>query len=236
MATDQGPAVQSALLRSELTRLRKESGLTQEQVAVALDWSPSKLIRVEGGRVAITKVDLDALLTQYGVSSETQRDRLHSLIEGAEGHPWWIVYRDAPDPPHIEYEGYEAGAAFFQEDKLTSKAELVLMLFPADGSPASVSNTPDTAKAEKQSGSIASLMRRLGLQAQLSVPASEAGEMLNVLRQVSIVFAWVALVIGTLAIMAPAGMTAKPIIIVIVIEFLGFVTGTLTLGKRRKDR
>jgi hypothetical protein len=59
MATDQGPVVQSALLRSELIRLRKESGQTQEQVAEALDWSPSKLIRVEGGR------DLDATYIEY---------------------------------------------------------------------------------------------------------------------------------------------------------------------------
>ena len=66
VATDQGPVVQSALLRSELVRLRKESGLTQEQVAADLEWSPSKLIRVEGGRSSITKVDLDALITRYG--------------------------------------------------------------------------------------------------------------------------------------------------------------------------
>ena len=59
------------MLRSELIRLRKESGLTQEQVAAELEWSPSKLIRIEGGRSSITKVDLNALLTKYGVTSET---------------------------------------------------------------------------------------------------------------------------------------------------------------------
>ena len=50
MSADQGPVVQSALLRGELIRLRREGGLTQEQVAAQLEWSPSKLIRVEGGR------------------------------------------------------------------------------------------------------------------------------------------------------------------------------------------
>lgn len=81
MANDQGPGpvVQSALLRNELIRLRKENGLTQEQVADDLDWSPSKLIRVEGGRSSITKVDLDALLTKYRVTSEGQRERLQTL-------------------------------------------------------------------------------------------------------------------------------------------------------------
>jgi transcriptional regulator with XRE-family HTH domain len=115
MATDQGPVVQSALLRSELIRLRKESGLTQEQVADALDWSSSKLIRVEGGRSAITTVDLDALLTRYGVSSEGQRKRLQALNRGAHERPWWATYRDKLDPVYVEFVGYEAGAAIIRE-------------------------------------------------------------------------------------------------------------------------
>jgi transcriptional regulator with XRE-family HTH domain len=115
MATDQGPVVQSAMLRNELARLRKESGLTQEQVAAALDWSPSKLIRVEGGRSSITKVDLDALLTTYGISSESQRERLQTLNRGARERAWWAVYRDDLNPTYIEYVGYEAGAAFIRQ-------------------------------------------------------------------------------------------------------------------------
>jgi transcriptional regulator with XRE-family HTH domain len=116
MATDQGPVVQSALLRNELTRLRKESGLTQEQVAAALDWSPSKLIRVEGGRSSITKVDLDALLSTYGISSESQRERLQSLNRGARERAWWATYRDElNNPTYLDYVGYEAGAAFIRQ-------------------------------------------------------------------------------------------------------------------------
>jgi transcriptional regulator with XRE-family HTH domain len=115
MATDQGPVVQSAMLRNELIRLRKENGLTQEQVAEALEWSPSKLIRVEGGRSSVTKVDLDALLTKYGVSSESHRERLQALNKGARERPWWAAYRDDLDPTYVEYVGYEAGAAFIRE-------------------------------------------------------------------------------------------------------------------------
>ena len=83
MALDEGPLVQSALLRSELVRLRKDRGLTQGRVAEILEWSTSKLIRVEGGHTSITKVDLDALLGQYGVTSENQRERLHALNRAA---------------------------------------------------------------------------------------------------------------------------------------------------------
>lgn len=114
MPTDQGPVVQSALLRSELIRLRKDSGLTQEQVAQGLDWSPSKLIRVEGGRSAITKVDLDALLKEYGVSSDSHRERLQALNRGARERAWWASYREL-NPTYVEYVGYEAGADYIRQ-------------------------------------------------------------------------------------------------------------------------
>jgi transcriptional regulator with XRE-family HTH domain len=115
MATDQGPVVQSALLRGEIVRLRKESGLTQEQVAAELEWSPSKLIRVEGGRSSITKVDLDALLTKYGVTSESTRERLQALNRGARERAWWDKYRDDIAPTYLGYVGLEAGAAFIRQ-------------------------------------------------------------------------------------------------------------------------
>jgi transcriptional regulator with XRE-family HTH domain len=115
MAADQGPVVSSALLRSQLVRLRKDRGLTQEQVASRLEWSPSKLIRVEGGRSSITKVDLDALLTVYGVSSESHRERLAALNRGARDHGWWEAYRNDIDATYLNYVGYEAGAAFIRQ-------------------------------------------------------------------------------------------------------------------------
>jgi transcriptional regulator with XRE-family HTH domain len=114
MATDQGPVVQSALLRGALVRLRKEADLTQEQVAGELDWSPSKLIRVEGGRSSITKVDLNALLTVYGVTSESRREHLLALNRGARERSWWDGYRDIA-PAYLNYVGFEAGAAFIRQ-------------------------------------------------------------------------------------------------------------------------
>jgi transcriptional regulator with XRE-family HTH domain len=114
VSTDQGPVVQSALLRGELVRLRKEGGLTQEQVAADLEWSQSKLIRVEGGRSSITKVDLDALLTRYGVTSESTRERLQALNRGARERAWWDKYRDDIAPTYLDYVGYEAGATFIR--------------------------------------------------------------------------------------------------------------------------
>jgi transcriptional regulator with XRE-family HTH domain len=115
MATDQGPVVNSAQLRGELVRLRREGRLTQQQVAGDLEWSTSKLIRVEGGHSAITMVDLNALLTRYGVESKEQRDRLHSLNRGAKEPGWWDRYRGDINPAYLDYVGFEAGAAFIRQ-------------------------------------------------------------------------------------------------------------------------
>ena len=107
--------MQSALLRGELVRLRKVKGLTQEQVAYDLEWSPSKLIRVEGGRSAITKVDLDALLSRYGVTSESTRDRFQALNRGARERGWWDRYHDVIAPTYLNYVGFEAGASLIRQ-------------------------------------------------------------------------------------------------------------------------
>jgi hypothetical protein len=89
--------------------------MTQEQVAAQLEWSPSKLIRVEGGRSAVTKVDLDALLSRYGVTSESTRERLQALNRGARERSWWGKYRDAVSQTYLNYVGFEAGAAFIRQ-------------------------------------------------------------------------------------------------------------------------
>ncbi|SNT60187.1 Helix-turn-helix domain-containing protein [Actinomadura meyerae] len=115
MSSDQGPIVQSALLRAELVRLRKGKKLTQEQVARQLEWSPSKLIRVEGGKNAISRTDLEALLRVYDVTSESRQERLQALARGAREPAWWNAYRGDLDPTFLNYVGYSAGAAFIRQ-------------------------------------------------------------------------------------------------------------------------
>jgi transcriptional regulator with XRE-family HTH domain len=120
VSTDQGPVVQSALLRSELVDLRRERGLTQQQVANELEWSASKLIRVEGGHSSITKVDLDALLSLYGVAKDGERERLQALNRGARERGWWDSYRDVISGTYLSYVGLEAGAASIRQFHLGS--------------------------------------------------------------------------------------------------------------------
>jgi len=111
MASYHGPVVQSALLRSELVRLRRERGLTQAQVAAGLAWLPAKLIRAEDGHSPVSQADLDALLQQYGITSDSQRERLHDLNRGAQVPGWWEAYRGHVAAAYLDYVGHEAGAA-----------------------------------------------------------------------------------------------------------------------------
>jgi transcriptional regulator with XRE-family HTH domain len=114
MALDPGPVVQRARLIAELQRLRRDAGKTQDEVARALDWSASKLIRIEGGNVRISTTDLHALLRHYGVTDDARIGELSKLARGARERGWWTVYRDHLDEAYSTYLGYELGASFIR--------------------------------------------------------------------------------------------------------------------------
>nr|WP_246053317.1 helix-turn-helix transcriptional regulator [Actinocorallia herbida] len=95
-------------------RSRKDAGYTQEQVAVALEWHPSKLIRIEGGKTGITRVDLTALLVHYGVASESKQERLQELARGARSQGWWTGYRGMLGDQYLTFVGYESGASYLR--------------------------------------------------------------------------------------------------------------------------
>jgi transcriptional regulator with XRE-family HTH domain len=67
-------------LRQELKNYRALAGLTQREVAEAMDWSPSKVNRIEAGIVTVSINDLRALLTLFGVTAET----VNELVEVAK--------------------------------------------------------------------------------------------------------------------------------------------------------
>ena len=116
MASDRGPVVESAVLRAELVRLRRDQGLTQETVAHDLEWSPSKEIRILGGRSAFTKVDLDALLLRYDATPASER--LQELNRASRKPRWWDAYKNDFDAQYLNFIGYEAGASFIRQIEL----------------------------------------------------------------------------------------------------------------------
>lgn len=115
MTNDQGPVVQSAMLRAELIDLRRERNLTQEAVARELDWHPTKIIRLEGGKSRISKTDLQALLREYEVTSESRQERLLALAQGARESAWWDRYRDVVNDASVSYIGHESGASVIRQ-------------------------------------------------------------------------------------------------------------------------
>lgn len=116
MPTDQGPVVYSALLTRDLVRLRKQAGITRQEIAAALGWHPTKLLRIEGGKTSVTRVDLEALLQRYGVTDVEEVDRLAELARGARAQAWWDDYKkDVRDAAYFTYIGYEAGASSMRQ-------------------------------------------------------------------------------------------------------------------------
>jgi transcriptional regulator with XRE-family HTH domain len=111
--TIEGQTVRRRRLRSELRRVRETASLTQDQVATAMDWSLSKVIRIESGAVGISTNDLKALLNLYRVEDAERIDDLIGLAQSARQREqaWWTGFRPVISPPYLTYIGYEAEAA-----------------------------------------------------------------------------------------------------------------------------
>ncbi|GLY49692.1 helix-turn-helix transcriptional regulator [Lentzea sp. NBRC 102530] len=77
MPRKESPVVLQKRLLSELKQTRDELGLSQQAVADAMDWSVSKLIRIEKGENKISVTDVQALLFHYGVRDD---DRVAELV------------------------------------------------------------------------------------------------------------------------------------------------------------
>jgi transcriptional regulator with XRE-family HTH domain len=110
--------VQSAALRrrltAELRRLRAEAKLTQRQVADRLDWSPSKVIRIEQGTVRIGVTDLQALLNLYEVTDPTTIADLTTMARESKKLPF-AEYRDVLSIEAVRYFQYEANASTIRQ-------------------------------------------------------------------------------------------------------------------------
>lgn len=113
MAASDGasPVVQRRRLRTELRKARQDAELTQEQVAEAMDWSLSKVIRIEGGSVGISTNDLKALLRYYKIVEPSRVAELIALARAARERSWWSMYRDAAPTGLLQLIGYESAAS-----------------------------------------------------------------------------------------------------------------------------
>lgn len=94
----------------ELRQARDARRLTQKEVADALEWSLSKLIRIERGTVGISITDLKALLLHYGVTKVDDVDRLVAMARASKKTAWWQQYREVYSPDFFTFLGLEASA------------------------------------------------------------------------------------------------------------------------------
>jgi transcriptional regulator with XRE-family HTH domain len=109
MPPSQDPMVARRRLRDALRRFREEAHMTQKDVAAEMDWSLSKLIRIEAGSVNISTNDLRVLLPHYGVTGE-RADELLALSREARQPAWWTPYRPFISAEYGAFLGYETSA------------------------------------------------------------------------------------------------------------------------------
>lgn len=108
------PALQRRKLRDQLRRLRESAGFTQRDVANEMEWSLSKLIRIESGRNGISITDLRALIAHYSVTDQDKVGKLIAMARAARERPWWDRYRDIVDSAFVLSLGYEGAASIIR--------------------------------------------------------------------------------------------------------------------------
>jgi len=108
------PLVERRRLRAELKQTRLDVGLTQEAVAEQMDWSLSKLIRIETGAVGISTNDLIALLRLYNVKDARRVRALVAQAKEARKQTWWSKYRAVLEPTYFQYIEFETSASIIR--------------------------------------------------------------------------------------------------------------------------
>ncbi|WP_262401990.1 helix-turn-helix domain-containing protein [Actinomadura sp. CNU-125] len=108
----------------ELKRLRDASGLSLEVAAKRLDFSKSKLYRLENGRSRVSTDDLEDMLDLYDVRSP-QREALIQLGRDARRRGWWTKYSDVFTGSYV---GLESAA-----EKIRINAQLVPGFLQTEG-------------------------------------------------------------------------------------------------------
>lgn len=104
------PTARRRRLAIELKKLRDESGLTCNQVGKELDWSGSKVNRLETGLGRVQPSDIDALCRFYGTSVEL-RDLLKSFAKESKAKGWWHGHGDVIPAWFSIYVGLEQAAS-----------------------------------------------------------------------------------------------------------------------------
>lgn len=88
------PSAQLMIAGGELRAHRNKLDLTLEEATAALDFSASKLSRMETGHHKFKPRDVIGLCDVYGVGSPAERERLLDLVSHANLKPWYQDWTD----------------------------------------------------------------------------------------------------------------------------------------------
>lgn len=100
------PTVRRRRLGVELRRLREQAGVTIDGVADRLEFSASKVSRIETGQTGASATDVRSMLSLYGVEG-TAADDLVQVAREARQRGWWLRYGHVLTGAYV---GLEAGA------------------------------------------------------------------------------------------------------------------------------
>ena len=76
-----------------------------------MEWSLSKMNRIEKAKSGISANDLKALLRLYDITDKRRIDELVALARGARQSPWWKRYSDVAPPALLALIDYESAAS-----------------------------------------------------------------------------------------------------------------------------
>ncbi len=108
------PNVLRRKLGIELRKHRESLHFKQQEAADQLDWSLSKLIRIEKGAHAVSVGDLRSVIDVYKITDEVEIATLLATARRARGQSWWSRYRDVVSPQFARYLGHEGMADTFR--------------------------------------------------------------------------------------------------------------------------
>jgi transcriptional regulator with XRE-family HTH domain len=90
MSSGDTPAVARRKVRMAIRDARNAKGDTQTQVAEAMEWSLSKVMRIESGEVTITQNDLRPLLAYLNIKDrKTVDDLIQAAKASKQRRQWW---------------------------------------------------------------------------------------------------------------------------------------------------
>ena len=112
MAIAEDPAVARRRLKGEMRAARAGASMTREDAAAALDWSLSKMVRIETGDQGVSVTDLRAMLELYKVTDRKTVQELAQLARNSRGQTWWSGYRDVVSKQYGQLLGFESSASY----------------------------------------------------------------------------------------------------------------------------